>query len=118
MADRQQNEDARDINGRLLELVRWACRKRYEVLRLRPFMVRTLSVNRGRGRRFQILREAILGRGVTPEQLHDPQRLHQLPKAIDYLHMNNLEGQEMTPTPPLESYDDNNLTLQVNMKHY
>ena len=67
MANRQQNEDARDINGRLLELVCWACRKRYEVLRLRPFMVRTPSVNRGRGRQFQVLREAIPSIRVAPE---------------------------------------------------
>jgi hypothetical protein len=118
MADREQNEEARDINGRLLELVRWACRERYEVLRLRPFMVRTPSINRGRGRRFQVLREAIPGRGVAPEQVHDPQRLHQLPEAIDFLNVNNLEGREMTPTPPLESDDENNLTLQVSMKYY
>ena len=118
MADRQPNEEARDINGRLLELVRWACRERYEVLRLRPFMVRTPSVNRERGRRFQVLREAIPGRGVAPEQVHDPQRLHQLPEAIDFLDVNNLEGREMTPTPPLESDDENNLTLQVYMKYY
>ena len=52
MANRQQNKDARDINERLLELIRWACHERYEILRLHPFMVRTPSVNCGRGRRF------------------------------------------------------------------
>jgi hypothetical protein len=118
MIDKQQNEDAQDINERLLELVRWACCERYEILYLCPFMVRTPSVNYRRERRFQVLREAILGRGVTPEQMDDPQRLRQLLETIDFLHMNNFDGQEIAPTPPLEFDDKNDLTLQVNMKYY
>jgi hypothetical protein len=95
----------------LLELVRWACHERYEILCLHPFMVKTPSINHGRGRRFQVLREAILGRGVAPKQVDDPQRLRQLPTTVNFIHMNNLEGREMTPTPPLEFDDDNDLTL-------
>lgn len=46
--------------------------------------------------RIQVLREEILGRGVTPEQVIDPermtplgcdQRLRQLPEVIDFLHI-------------------------------
>jgi hypothetical protein len=54
MADRNNLDDAQDPNGRLLDLVCWASRERYEILRLRPFRVRTLSVNRRRGPRLRI----------------------------------------------------------------
>jgi hypothetical protein len=54
MASKHHKKDEQDPNGRLLSLVRWVCRERYEVLRLRPFMVRTPSINRGRGRCVQV----------------------------------------------------------------
>jgi hypothetical protein len=54
MTDKHHKKDERDLNGRLLSLIRWACRERYEVLHLHPFMVRTPSISRGRGRRVQV----------------------------------------------------------------
>jgi hypothetical protein len=56
MTDKHHKKDERDPNERLLSLVRWACRERYEVLRLRLFMVRTPSISCGRGRRAQVHR--------------------------------------------------------------
>lgn len=69
MADMHHPDDVQDPNGRLLSLVRWACREGHEILRLRPFRVRTPSVNRGRGRRVQI------PRGRTPEGPTTPERM-------------------------------------------
>jgi hypothetical protein len=51
MAGKHHEKDELDPNGRLLNLVLWVCHERYEVLYLRPFMVMTLSISRGRGQR-------------------------------------------------------------------
>jgi len=115
MTDKHHKKDEQDPNGRLLSLVRWACRERYEVLRLRPFMVRTPSINRGRGRRVQVHREGILDRRLAHACASDPKRatslshyqhLHQTPEVINFHHMIDLEFQEETNAPPLESFDN------------
>ncbi len=115
MADKHHKKDERDPNGRLLSLVRWACREKYEVLRLRPFMVRTPSVSRGRGRRVQVHREGISDRGLAHACASDPKRatslshyqhLHQTPEVINFHHMIDLECQEETNAPPPESSDN------------
>jgi hypothetical protein len=114
MACKHHDKDEREPNGRLLSLVRWACRERYEILHLRPFMVRTPSVNRGRGRRVQVHREGISDRGLSLARASDLNRttslsrykhLHQMHEVIDFQHMIDLECQEETNVQPPKSSD-------------
>jgi hypothetical protein len=114
MAYKHHDKDEREPNGRLLSLVRRACRERYEILHLRPFMVRTPSVNRGRGQCVQVHREGISDRGLSLARASDPNRttslsryqhLHQMHEVIDFQHMIDLECQEETNVPPPESSD-------------
>jgi hypothetical protein len=114
IACKHHDKDEREHNGRLLSLLRWACRERYKILYLRPFMVRTPSVNRGRRRRVQVHREGISDRGLPLARASDPnkttslscyQHLHQMSEVIDFQHMIDLECQEETNVPPPESSD-------------
>jgi hypothetical protein len=115
ITDKHHKKDERDPNGRLLNLVRWACRERYEVFCLLPFMVRTPSISCGRGRRVQVHREGISNRGFTHAFASDPnmatslsryQHLHQTPEIINFHHMIDLECQDETNVPPPESSDN------------
>jgi hypothetical protein len=101
-----------DPNRRLLSLVLCACYERYEVLCLRPFMVRTPSISHGRGRHIQVYREGISDRGLALAGASDPKRtislsryqhLDQKPEVINFHHMIDLEYQDETNVPPLES---------------
>jgi hypothetical protein len=93
MSDKHHKKDEQDPNGHLLSMVRWACCERYEVLRLCPFIVRTPSISRGRGRRVQVHREGISDRGLAHACASDPKRatslshyqhLHQTPEVINW----------------------------------
>jgi len=78
-------------------------------------MVRTPSINRGRGRCVQVHRKEILDRGITLAGTSNPKRatslchyqhLHQTPEVINFQHMIDLECEEETNIPPLESSDN------------
>jgi hypothetical protein len=115
MAGKHHKKDERDPNGRLLSLVRWACRERYEVLCLRPFMVKTPSISFGRGRHVQVHWKGISDRELAHACASDSKRatslshyqhLHQTPEDINFHYMIDLECQEETNAPPPESFEN------------
>jgi hypothetical protein len=89
--------------------------ERYEVFRLHPFMVRTPSISRGRGRCVQVHREGLSNRRFAHAFASDPKRatslslyqhLHQTPEVINFHQMIDLECQDETNVPPPESFDN------------
>jgi hypothetical protein len=111
MANRNNLDDAQDPNEQLLDLVRWASRERYEILRLHPFRVRTPSVNRRRGRRLRIPSRAS-EMITTPERMNESRRMApqshrlrvlELPRDVEFLQRIELDCQPKIPTTPPES---------------
>jgi hypothetical protein len=75
-------------------------------------MMKTPSISRGRGPHIQVYREGISNRGLALAGASDPKRaislsryqhLDQKPEVINFHHMIDLEYQDETNVPPLES---------------